>query len=84
MNESKEVLQSSTTQWTIRMHNAKKCAEYAEENDVFFLEVSSSPLVSLFITTGKIVDEETKRRSVSLSFIQHKSLESSSIPINVL
>ena len=59
--------------WTRRLRNAKMCAENGEEGDVFFLEVTISPLVSLFITTGKPIKKDSKKKSVSLSFIEQHS-----------
>ena len=62
-----------SSDWTRRLRNAKMCAENGEEGDVFFLEVTTSPLVSLYITTGKPIKKESKKKSVSLSFIEQHS-----------
>ena len=64
---------SASNDWTRRLTNAKICAENGDEGDVFFLEVTTSPLVSLFITTGKSIKKNSKKKSVSLSFKEQHS-----------
>ena len=65
---------SNMSDWQQRLCNAKKAAEEANEGDVAFLEVSRVPLVSLFITTGKMKDRLNKKRSVDLRYVtQHSS-----------
>ena len=63
-----------STDWQRRLDNAKKCAENGREGDVFFLQVSKNPLVSLFITTGSLVGGGTNLRSVDLRFVGQHSL----------
>ena len=58
-----------TEEWQRRLNNAKECAEEGKEGDTFFLQVSSTPLVSLFITTGSEVDPATNKRKVDLRFV---------------
>ena len=67
-----KVLQSSD--WQRRLYNAKDCAEKGKEGDVFFLQVSKTPLVSLFITTGSLVDPVTGLRKVDLHYVSQHSL----------
>ena len=63
-----------STEWQRRLDNAKKCAENGAEGDVFFLQVSKNPLVSLFITTGALIEGSTNIRSVDLRFVGQHSL----------
>jgi hypothetical protein len=51
----------ASADWNRRLNNAKEAGEMGEEGDVHFLEVNISPLVSLFITTGK---KRTTRRDM--------------------
>ena len=43
-------------------------AQHADEGDTFFLQVSSNPVVSLFITTGKVIDEATAKKNIHLHY----------------
>ena len=56
-------------EWQRRLENAKRCAEDGKEGDVYFLQVSSIPVVSLFITTGAKVDKLGVKRDVHLRFV---------------
>lgn len=62
-----------TEEWQRRLNNAKECAEQGKEGDTFFLQVSSTPLVSLFITTGSELDPVTNKRKVDLRFVGQPS-----------
>ena len=57
-----------SSEWQRRLDNVKKKAIVAEEGSSFFLEVSSHPVVSLFVVTGAIADFETDEREVHLHF----------------
>ena len=56
-----------------RIRNAKECAESSPEGTVSFLQVSTVPLVSLFITTGKKLNKDSKKMSVDLRFVNQHS-----------
>ena len=51
------------------LHIAKQLAEKAEEGSLFFIEVSYKPLVSLFITTGELINNNGNTHSVHLRFV---------------
>ena len=70
------------TDWDRRLKNAKASAEYGEEGDVSFLQVQRTPLVSLFITTGCIIDNQKKRKDVHLRFVNQPSYFPSLIETN--
>ena len=53
---------------------ANDTAEAGNEGDVTFLEVSSNPVVSLFITMGKVINNIEMKRTVDLQYTgQHSS-----------
>lgn len=60
------ILQSND--WNCRLNDVKRLACKAEQGSTFFLEVSSSPIVSLFIVTGDFSDKSKKERSTHLHF----------------
>ena len=64
----------SSYQWQQRLDNAKEKAEDGEEGDVTFMQVSSRPVTSLFITTGeKRHPSLSTKREVHLRFVsQHE------------
>ena len=51
------------------LHLVKELAENAEEGSTFFIEVSYQPLVSLFVTTGKVIKDQPDKHSVHLRFV---------------
>lgn len=56
-----------------RIRNAKDSAESSPEGTVSFLQVSTVPLVSLFITTGNKINKDSKKMSVELRFVNQHS-----------
>lgn len=64
-----------SNEWNRRLKNAKQSAERGKEGDVSFLQVSTTPLTSLFITTGSIINDSiSQKRNVHLKFVsQHSS-----------
>ena len=62
-----------STNWQIRLRNAKECAQNGEEGDVTFLQASRKPLVSLFIKTGGLTPNGHTKRSVELNFVSQHS-----------
>ena len=61
---------SNSIQWNRRLNDVRRQAINADKDSCFFLEVSSSPLVSLFIVTGDFKDKSHKERDVHLHFAE--------------
>ena len=57
-------------EWNRRLENAKVSAQSREEGEVTFLQVTTTPLTSLFIITGtKIQPSISQTRNIHLEFV---------------
>ena len=54
--------------WKRRLNDVKRKAKVADEGSTHFLQVSSHPVVSLFIVTGEKLNEMTNERCVHLHY----------------
>ena len=68
-----------TDEWKRMFGIIKDRAEHADEDDTFFLQVSSHPVISLFLVTGEEKDPTTGKKHVHL----HYSRQDESYPMIV-
>ena len=60
--------------WQRRLRNARQCADEGKEGDVWFLQASTNPLVSVHITAGTYIEGTTTyKRNVDLRFVSQHS-----------
>ena len=55
-------------EWKRRLDEVKDKAKVAEKGSTYFLEVSSLPVVSLFIVSGNKLDQSSNERETHLHF----------------
>ena len=59
---------SLSEDWKRRLNEVKRKAMVADEGSTYFLQVSSHPVVSLFIVTGDKLNDTSNERSVHLHY----------------
>ena len=55
-----------SNEWQRRFDIIKDRAEHADKGDTFFMQVSSHPIVSLFLVTGDIIDPNSRKKNIHL------------------